>query len=373
MSLSGITNLIDALCRDFQDKSKRQLGYPVYAYDKLNKRLAPLLKYMINNLGDPFAGTRFGCNTMDLEQDLIKTVASWYRLNDPWGYVTSGGTEGNICGIHYGLEKYPDAVIYASDQSHYSIRKAANLCRAQLIELPTYENGELDYSAVANHSCPGNRPAILVVNYGTVMKGAIDDIDKAYLSVGRYHEKVYVHVDAALFGLLLPHVPLAPQLKFSKQPIDSVAVSGHKFLGTPFPCGVFLSRQHTELGDAEYIDSRDATITGSRNGLAVVAMALKIDERRQRHTDIATNCIKLAEVLMGRLQDLGVPAWKNEWSNVVVFPRPNEEICKKWQLATQGDISHVIVMPHVDIKTIEDFAHDVNCQGVLSGELLKID
>ena len=149
MSLSDITNLIDALCREFQDKSKRQLGYPVFAYDELNRKLAPLLRYMINNLGDPFVGTRFGCNTMNIERELIQQVAKWFRLDQPWGYVTSGGTEGNICGVHYGLEKYPDAVIYCSNQSHYSIRKASRLCRAPIVTIDSQDNGEIDYNLLS--------------------------------------------------------------------------------------------------------------------------------------------------------------------------------------------------------------------------------
>ena len=41
-------------------------------------------------------------------------------------------------------------------------------------------------------------------------------------------------------------VDFAPEISFRK-PIDSIAVSGHKMLGCPMPCGVALTRrEHVE-------------------------------------------------------------------------------------------------------------------------------
>lgn len=56
-----------------------------------------------------------------------------------------------------------------------------------------------------------------------------------------------------------------------KKPIGSVSVSGHKFVGAPVPCGVVITRkEYVEAlsSDVEYLNSRDATIMGSRNGHA---------------------------------------------------------------------------------------------------------
>lgn len=54
-----------------------------------------------------------------------------------------------------------------------------------------------------------------------------------------------------------------------KKPIGSVSVSGHKFIGAPVPCGVVITRQKyvsALANNVEYLNSRDATIMGSRNG-----------------------------------------------------------------------------------------------------------
>ena len=72
----------------------------------------------------------------------------------------------------------------------------------------------------------------------------------------------------------IPFVRRAPLVTFRK-PIGSISVSGHKFIGAPVPCGVVITRQRyiTALSqDVEYLNSRDATIMGSRNGHAPIYM-----------------------------------------------------------------------------------------------------
>ena len=50
----------------------------------------------------------------------------------------------------------------------------------------------------------------------------------------------------------------------------------------------------------------------------------------------------------------------NELSSTVVFERPTEEsFVKKWQLACQGDIAHVVVMPNITVDKLEAFVQDL--------------
>ena len=51
--------------------------------------------------------------------------------------------------------------------------------------------------------------------------------------------------------------------------------AGHKFIGAPVPCGVVITRaRYIERlsTNVEYLNSRDATIMGSRNGHAPIYM-----------------------------------------------------------------------------------------------------
>jgi histidine decarboxylase len=52
-------------------------------------------------------------------------------------------------------------------------------------------------------------------------------------------------------------------------------MSGHKFPGTPWPCGVYMSRHKYQLYPPSapmYIGSMDSTLSGSRNGLSPIVM-----------------------------------------------------------------------------------------------------
>ena len=74
------------------------------------------------------------------------------------------------------------------------------------------------------------------------MKGAVDDVSRVRailddLAVTNY----YIHADAALSGMILPFVD-EPQPYGFDAGFDSVAISGHKMIGSPLPCGIALTR-----------------------------------------------------------------------------------------------------------------------------------
>ena len=102
---------------------KNSLGYPVnlnYDYSSCFDSL----QYNINNVGDPFSGSNYSYNTMDLEQVVLSFFANlWNVKTDYWGYITFSGTEGNMEGLLVGRERFPNGILYTSDQSHYSLFK----------------------------------------------------------------------------------------------------------------------------------------------------------------------------------------------------------------------------------------------------------
>lgn len=60
--------------------------------------------------------------------------------------------------------------------------------------------------------------------------------------------------------------------------------------------------------------------------------------------------------LQAMLEKVGIKTMLNELSSTVVFERPKEEaFVKKWQLACQGDIAHVVVMPNITLDKLETF------------------
>ena len=77
--------------------------------------------------------------------------------------------------------------------------------------MDTLETGEIDYDHFSRELVAHrDRPAIVNVNVGTTVKGAVDDLDRilAILKQQGYSEdRFYIHCDGALFGLMVGHTP----------------------------------------------------------------------------------------------------------------------------------------------------------------------
>jgi histidine decarboxylase len=265
-----------------------------------------------------------------------------------------------------GRENFPDGVLYASRETHYSVFKAARMYRMDAEKVDTLQSGEIDYEDLRSRLAANNaRPAIINVNIGTTVKGAVDDLDRVLdilKDTGYTEDRFYIHCDGALFGMMMPFIKQAPMVTFRK-PIGSVSVSGHKFVGAPVPCGVVITRMRYVMAlssDVEYLNSRDATIMGSRNGHAPIylwyTLTLKGYEGIRKDVE---QCMRNAHILKVMLEQCGIKTMLNELSNTVVFERPREEaFVRKWQLACEGDIAHVVVMPNIDIDKLEEFVQD---------------
>ncbi|MCF6801610.1 aminotransferase class I/II-fold pyridoxal phosphate-dependent enzyme [Thiotrichales bacterium 19S3-11] len=133
----------------------------------------------INNCGDPFSGSNYKLNTHEFEQNVIMFFAKLYHLHSNyWGYVTNGGTEGNLCAINIAKNIYKDGIIYYSTSSHYSVPKAINMTRSQSIMINSDASGEIDYNHLLNQLTKNqSKPAIIICNIGTTVTGAIDNLD----------------------------------------------------------------------------------------------------------------------------------------------------------------------------------------------------
>jgi len=351
-----------------QAKSSVHFGYPYNLMFDFTE-LTPFLKYSINNLGDPFVPSNYGVHSRQFEVSVIDFFANLWKMEPDsyWGYVTTSGTEGNLHGILLAREQFPDGILYTSQETHYSVFKAARYYRMECKSIPTLPMGEIDYD-ILQQAIQDNRdrPVILNVNIGTTVKGAVDNLDRILRMLKQLdipRERFYIHCDGALFALMMPFVEFAPEVSFRK-PIDSIAVSGHKMLGCPMPCGVALSRkEHVNKLEQhiDYLNSVDTTIMGSRNGQA--ALYLWYSLRKKGINGIkrdVVHCIDTARYLQDKLKENGLTSRLNDLSSTVVLERPmDEELIKRWQLACEEDIAHVVVMPNVTKYKIDMFVKEL--------------
>lgn len=192
-------------------------------------------------------------------------------------------------------------------------------------------------------------PAICIFNVGTTMTGAIDDLEEAR-KLKQVHPNCYIHIDAALSGMILPFVSDWNVADFA----DSICISGHKMPGVPIPCSVLLLKNFPEGDEVEYLNSDNITIEGSRSGLAVLGLraAIECDWK-----SIVSECLEKAAELERRLASIG--AWRNEHSITVVFDEPPLELQEKWSLPVHNGMSHAICMPHVTEEMINEFVFDM--------------
>ncbi len=355
---------LDALYLRLREAAARNIGYPC------NQRFdyGPLFRFLelaANNVGDPFAGSNYSQNTHDLEREVVASFARFSRAepDELWGYVTGGGTEGNMYGLYLARELYPEGMVYFSEDSHYSVPKILRLQHTRNIMIRSLPNGEIDCDDLRETVfLRRDVPPIIFANIGTTMKGAVDDLGRIReimqeLAVRNY----YVHCDAALSGAILPFVENAPPWDFADG-ADSIAVSGHKFLGCPLPCGVVLARKkHVErvARSVEYVGVLDTTISGSRSAITPLMLWYRLRELGEEGLrQLVRRCLERAGYAVERFRQQGISAWRHTNSVTVVLPRPPESLVRRWSLAPQGAICHLITLDHVTEEIIDEFVSE---------------
>ena len=355
---------LDTLLERLTGLRRYFVGYPCNQ-DFDYSVLTPFLAFALNNVGDPFGGSNIPLNTHDLEREVLADFAEFTRAPKDgwWGYVTSGGTEGNMYGLYVARELFPEGICYFSEDTHYSVAKVLRLQHTRNIMLKSQQNGELDYADLRETlRIHRDVPPIIFANIGTTMKGAVDSLAKIRAVLDDLAiTNSYIHADAALSGMILPFVEKPQPWDFAAG-ADSISISGHKMLGSPLPSGVVLARKsHVDriARSIEYIGALDTTIAGSRSAFGPLFLWYRLRTLgREGITKMVRDSLDRAAYAVDALRARGIDAWRNENSVTVVFPRPPEAVMKKWIIAPKRGIGHLITMPHVTKDIVDEFVTD---------------
>jgi histidine decarboxylase len=359
-----VTTVLDELRADLDEDAATNIGFPsTFAFDYTP--LLPLFNLVLNNVGDPFESSAYPRNTKHLEREVIGWFAELLRApaDDFWGYVTHGGSEGLEYGLHLGRTVLPDAITYYNSAAHYSVPRALARFCMPAVAVRADASGVMEYddlraALVANRQ----RPAIIAATAGTTMTEACDDVTtiRAILSSVPI-PRAYIHVDAALSGLILPFLIDRPGFDLADG-ADSISVSGHKALGSAWPCGVVVTRDslRRRIGArVDYVGTADTTLSGSRNGHSPLVLwyaiqTLGLAGLRKR----AEECLRVAQYGVGALTRVGWRAWRHPAAVTVVLDAPPEAVRTKWRLASSNGLAHVVAVPGVSTDQLDQLAAD---------------
>jgi len=364
----AIDAVLDELADRLESIRPTNIGFPA-ASDVDYSRLSGFFdRHLLNNLGDPFTDGAYPQHTKALEVAVVTFVADLMRAptNDRWGYVTTGAGEGNLYALHLARGLHPRGIVYYSEAAHYSMDKAMDLLAMPSIRVRVDHTGRMDFDDFqAQVDRNRDRPVIVAANIGTTMTEAVDDVRRIHQILDSLAiRRRFVHADAALSGIPLALLDPADRPGFDfADGADSVIVSGHKFLGTPMPCGVVVVKAShcahlTRTGG--YTGSPDTTITCSRSGHAALLMwyALRsygVDGLRARAEQSRT----LAAYTHQQLAELGWDVGYNPPGFTVVLATPPAPVTEKWTLASTHGRSHIVCMPGVTRDMIDNFLADL--------------
>jgi len=331
-------------------------------------------QFFDRNLGDP--GLWRG--TWKLEREAIRILGSLLHNPDAAGYIVTGGTEANLMAIRIARNSHfnghPEIIVPCS--AHASFDKAADLMRLNIIKIPLTATHQVDIAAV-EEAISKNTVAIVGIA-GTTSLGVVDPIDK--LSEIALDNGVYLHIDAAFGGLVLPFLAKigyqVPIWDFELEGVRSVTADPHKMGLGPIPSGGILFREEETLKKNHYEipylaggNIRQATIVGTRSGFAAIATwAIFKCLGEQGYIKIVRRCMDLTNKLKNELkkiegiQVINDPPQMNVLgftSNLNLFEIENNLRKKGWALGAFPDLLRVVVMPHIKESHIQNFCTDL--------------
>ena len=321
-----------------------------------------------SNLGDSglFPGST------QIEKEVIHELAKLLHGENAAGFVVSGGTEANLMALLAARNmpnvNQPEVVLPKS--VHFSFTKICNLLSLKPVYAGLDSFFRVDTSEV--EKCISKNTVAIVGTAGTAELGAVDHIDR--LSEIALRHNVYLHVDAAFGGLIIPFLPNPkPTFDFNLEGVKSITVDPHKMGMAAIPTGGILFKNAKTLDfiktETPYItDKIQYTFVGTRTGAAVAsAWAVFKALGMEGYQKVVGSCMKNTKLLADGIEKAGFKLVVEPTLNLVAFRGVKTRGVAE-NLLTRGwfvsyvpryDCIRVVVMPHVKSKHIDAFLKDL--------------
>ena len=388
------------------------LGYPASKLDGkvFNEEAqflkdAPILQTYVanhNHIGCHTFGTSEKAfrGTQEIEREVLNVLAVDVFKAEPNsfdGYIAPGGTEANIQAIwmyrNYFMNKLntslSEIAIIASEDTHYSIPKAANLLMLDWLKIPVdFETRTIDIFAlensIINAKKRGKKYFIVVSNMGTTMFGAIDNPND-YVEILEKHDLKYkLHIDAAYGGFVYPFSNKTSEIDFENPKISSITIDAHKMLQAPYGTGVFICRkgliENVLTKEAEYVEGMDLTLCGSRSGANAVAVWMILFTYGPFGWCEKIRILQMrTEWLCEQLDALHVKYFREPFMNIATIQAEyiTPELVKKFDLVPQKHDENnqwykIVIMDHVEIDHLMAFITDLKTTLQQKNEIVPV-
>ena len=319
-------------------------------------------RFLATNPGDP--ETYPGVAT--LEAETISLLGEIVELDDPQGYVASGGTEANVQAVRAArnLADGDDPNVVAPESAHFSFQKAADVLDVELRLAPVDEEKRADVDAMAERI---DAETVLVVGVaGTTEYGRVDPIP--LLADLAHDAGASLHVDAAWGGFVLPFTD--EEWHFGHADVDTMTIDPHKMGQAAIPAGGLLAADASTLDalavDTPYLESTgQATLTGTRSGAGVASAYAAITAQwPDGYRENYERAVELTSWFANELDRRGFPVVEPHHPIVAAdLPAPLFDALtgEGWRLSrTAAGELRVVMMPHVTRPSLQSFLDDLD-------------
>lgn len=383
---------------------KGVLGVPAsYLDEKVFNQDASFLEeapYMMTMVKNP---NHIGCHTMGhsesffagtqaIEKELIEICAVDILNGEAGqqdGYVASGGTEANIQAIwiyrNFFLKemncKQDEIAILCTEDSHYSMNKAANLLSLDIfrIEVQSHDRcftHDTIKQKIQEANDKGKKYFIVISNMMTTMFGSVDDVTLLTNTLGELKCPYKLHIDGAYGGFYYPFTEQESQLTFENPNITSFTLDAHKMAQSPYGTGIFLIRKnymhYANTQEASYVEGEDYTLIGSRSGANAVAVWMILTKNGPYGWFEKVYILqRRTEWLCENLEKLKIQYYRNAGSNIVTIKKEfvPTTIAKKYGLVPDSHTNpkwyKVVIMDHVSIEMLSSLIDGLKSEQVL--------
>ena len=367
---------LEAVKKLLQDKKRKDLAYEKILTSMCTypHEIAAYAHEMFleANLGDSglFQGAK------EMEEEAVRMIGELLGNENAFGYVSTGGTESNIQAIHaIRNRKRRDGLkamnIIVPETAHFSFDKIGDILSIEVRKAALDDELRVDVNSV--EELIDDKTICVVGIAGTTEFGQIDPIEEL-ASIAKDRD-IFLHVDAAFGGFVIPFLEQKYAFDFSVEGVSSISIDPHKMGMSTIPAGCILFRDESYLSElavlTPYLTTREqCSLLGTRSGASVAATYAVLKYfGKEGLKKIVSECMELTRTLVQGAKAIGISTVIEPVMNVVTLSFPAAEVDRVanaleergWRVSItrKPKALRLVIMPHVTEETVKAFLDDL--------------